>query len=243
VGTDSAVASLARAAGGDGTRYRPTRDTSVLHAGSLDGRVFDHRQVVGDSAIVPTHDLDVCKPFTETRVPSAHDGVGNAVAWLVGVESGPVDERPRRASLSLDRCRLEPRVQAVPKGGTLLVTSRDAMMSRLRFVDAGAASTGTSPIRATISLTDAGQVVPNSAVLSSAGLVEIRDDLHPWVRGFIAVAPHPFVDVTNAEGVFRFEGVPAGRYTLVVWQEKLGVHSQVVNITAGARTSVSIEYR
>jgi hypothetical protein len=235
---DSALLTLAVSAGGDGTVYRPTRDTALLHAGTIAGRVASLKAIVGDSAIVPTHDLTVCKPFTETQVPSEKNGVGNAIVWLVGVETGPVDDSPRRVSLMLDRCRLEPRVQRVALGSTLMITSRDAMMSRLKVTEVGRESV----VRANIMLNDAGQVVPTADIAATAGLVEVRDDLHPWVRGFLAIAPHPFVFVTDADGAFRFDSVPAGTYTLVVWQEKLGVRTKSVRVTTGVETRIAVEY-
>lgn len=235
---DSALVMLTASAGGDGSVYRPTRDTAQLHSGTIVGRVSSPKAIVGDVAVDPTHDLSVCKPFTETQVPSEKNGIGNAIVWLIGVETGPVDDSPRRVSLTLDRCRLEPRVQRVPLGSTLMVRSRDGMMSRLTFTDLARAGADV----ATVTLNDVGQVVPTAVVTAHAGLVEVRDALHPWVRAYLAVAPHPFVLVTDADGEFRFDGVPAGSYTMVIWQEKTGVRTRVVRVTAGVETRVAVEY-
>ncbi|MEQ1692907.1 MAG: hypothetical protein ABMA00_16580, partial [Gemmatimonas sp.] len=215
---DSAVLTLGLVGADTAARYRAAEDTSLLHGGTIVGTVRVTRPVTGDSAIIPTHDMSVCKPFTETRTPSQSGGVGNAVVWLVGVTTGPMQNAPRRASLTLDRCRLAPRVQRMALGGTLQVTSRDAMSSRLRFVDLGAPTT----IRAHVMLSDAGQVVPTADVALASGLVEVRDDRHPWVRAYIAVSPHPFVAITEPNGTFRFDGVPGGSYTVVIWHEQLG---------------------
>ncbi len=235
---NSALLSLTWIGGRAGATYRPTRDTASLRGGTLAGRIHAARDIVGDTAITPTHDLGVCHPFTETHLPSQDGGVGNAVVWLAGVSTGPMPDAPRRASLTLDRCQLAPRVQRVAAGGTLQVTSRDAMRSRLRFVDAGSETL----LRAQIDLNDAGQVVPTADVSRTPGLVAVRDDLHPWVRAYIAVASHPFVAVTTANGEFRFDAVPPGTYTLVVWQEKLGVRTHTVRITSGVQTRVRVEY-
>jgi hypothetical protein len=239
---DSAVQSLrwSGAAGNvaGGAAYRPVRDTATLQAGVLVGRISTTKDIVGDSAIIPTHDLAVCHPFTETHLPAQDRGVGNAVVWLAGVKTGPVVDAPRRATLTLDRCQLSPRVQRMAAGGTLQVASRDAMSSRLRFVDVG----DEQKMRTQVDLTDAGQVVPTSAMSEQPGLVAVRDDLHPWVRAYIAVASHPFVAVTTADGAFRFGTVPPGRYTLVVWQEQLGVRTRAVRVETGVETRVRVEY-
>lgn len=238
VPTDSAVQSLRWSGAAGDVAYRPVRDTATLQAGVLVGRISTAKDVVGDSAITPTHDLDVCHPFTETHLPAQDRGVGNAVVWLAGVSTGPVVDAPRRATLTLDRCQLSPRVQRMATGGTLQVASRDAMSSRLRFVDVGDEHT----MRTQVDLTDAGQVVPTSAMSEQPGLVAVRDDRHPWVRAYIAVASHPFVAVTTADGTFHFAAVPPGRYTLVVWQEQLGVRTRAVRVTTGVETRVRVEY-
>jgi len=235
---DSALLTLTLdGASGGGRPYRASPDTTT--GGVVVGRVTVSGAVVGDSAITPTHDLEVCHPFTETHLPSQNGGVGNAVVWLAGVTSGPADTTPRRASLTLDRCQLTPRVQQMATGGTLLVMSRDAMSSRLRFVDV----VSESRVRARVELNDAGQLVPSSVVAARPGLVAVLDDLHPWIRAYVVIASHPFVAVTAADGAFRFERVPAGRYTLVVWHEQFGVKSRTIRVTTGVETRVRVESR
>ena len=160
------------------------------------------------------------------------------MVWLVGVATGPRDDAPRRVRILLDGCRLEPRVQRVAAGGTVMLTSRDAMMTRLQFLDVGRVSAS----RGTVLFNDAGQVVPTSDAAKVPGLVQIRDDLHPWVRAYLAVTPHPFVAVTAADGAFRFDNLPPGRYTLVVWHERFGTKQQRVRVDAQVETRVELTY-
>ncbi|MCC6245216.1 MAG: carboxypeptidase regulatory-like domain-containing protein [Gemmatimonadaceae bacterium] len=231
-----AVHTLRLSAGRDGTAYEGTRDTASLHAGRLSGRVLFGASRTVDSATVPTHDVSACPPFTTQRAPSENGGVGNAVVWLVGVTRGPVLTAPRRAALALEGCRFSTRVQRVAHGATMQLSSRDAMLSRWRFADVGR----DSAVRATVDFNDAGQVVPNADVANMPGLIAVRDELHPWARAYLAVTPHPFVAVTPASGQFVFDGVPPGRYTLVMWSEVLGVRSFVVRVDTGVETRVDI---
>jgi hypothetical protein len=234
----NAIQSLALAVAQDSRAYRVVNDSTALPRGAVIGSVKTASPVRSASAVEPAHDRGVCSAFTETLVPSVDGGVGNAVVWLVGVTHGPPQRGPRRASLSLERCRFEPRVQKAVAGGTLQLTSRDAMSSRWRFLDLGR----DAHLRTLVSFTDAGQVVPTSAASQEPGLIEVRDDLHPWARAYVAIAPHPFVSVTPPTGEFRFEGVPEGTYTLVVWQEQLGVRFQTVRVTAGVESRMRIAY-
>lgn len=224
---------LAHAAGGaDGRAYAVQ---AIANPGVVIGEITGGTPT--DTSITPTHDLSVCRPFSQSLVPSRGGGVGNAVVWLQGVATGPKDNAPRRARLTLDGCRLEPRVQRVALTGTVLVNGRDAMLSRLRFTLEGEAEP-----RATVLLSDVGQIVPTDAASTSPGLVRVHDDLHPWVRAYLVVAPHPFVAVTAADGQFRFDGVPAGRYTMHVWHERLGTHETKVRVDRGVQTRITVAY-
>ena len=231
--------SLARAVAG--AADRPYRVVVQATSGFIVGKIGGGQPL--DTSITPTHDRSVCRPFTQSLVSSRAGGVGNSVVWLAGVTQGPRDDAPRRVRVLLDGCRLEPRVQRVAAGGTVMLTSRDAMMTRLQFLDldGGSASRGTFS-RGTVLFNDAGQVVPSSEAAQRPGLVLIRDDLHPWVRGYLAVTPHPFVAVTAADGLFRFDNVPPGQYTLVVWHERFGTKQQRVRVQAHIETRVELAY-
>jgi hypothetical protein len=214
---------------------------AVPDGGVVEGRITDRqpgRAVARDRSVVPTHDLDVCRPFTETRVPSRDRGVGEAVVWLAGVRTGPADTTTLRPRLELDGCRLYPRVQRVRVGSTVQVASYDAMSSRLRFT---ADANPVQPL-ALVSFTDAGQVVPVEGLTRTPGIVRVRDDRHPWVLGVLAVAPHPWVAVTEPDGRFRFDAVPPGRYTLVVWQEALGTRTQPLRVEPGVTVRLTVDY-
>jgi len=230
---DQDVASLARAAGGPTGRAYTVR--AVPTPGVIIGRITGGSP--RDTSITPTHDLGVCRPFSQSIVPSSNGGVGNGVVWLIGVAAGPRDDAPRRVKLTLDGCRLEPRVQRVAVGSTVLVNGRDAMMSRLQFTAAGETRS-----RTTVLLSDAGQIVPTSEATAAPALVQVTDDLHPWVRAWLVVAPHPYVAVTGADGEFRFDHVPPGRYTLVAWHERLGMAQTKVRVEAAVQTRLEVTF-
>jgi hypothetical protein len=56
--------------------------------------------------------------------------------------------------------------------------------------------------------------------LSTPGILNAACDAgHPWMDATIVVAPHPYYAVTDTDGVFRFDDVPPGTYTVVAWHE------------------------
>ncbi|MFO0960737.1 MAG: hypothetical protein U0800_25425, partial [Isosphaeraceae bacterium] len=52
--------------------------------------------------------------------------------------------------------------------------------------------------------------------------MELKCDIHPWMKGWVLPLDHPFFAVTQADGSFEIKGVPAGKQTLVIWQELVG---------------------
>ncbi len=230
-------------------------DEVVGANGTINGNV----QILGalplDTMVIPDRDSTGCRAFLDVTMTVPRGGrdpknargakndsteqtVGNAIVWLVGVTHGPREVLPRRVNLVLDDCHLEPRVMVAPVGATINVTNRDDMLSQLHFRDHGRST----PPRSTIGFTDPGQVVPSEIPLGKPGLVEVTDENHSWVKGFIAVAPHPFVAVTEADGEFVFDGVPVGEYTLVVWHERLGARVVRVRVQAGEVAAIGVRY-
>ena len=48
----------------------------------------------------------------------------------------------------------------------------------------------------------------------------IKCDVHPWMKTWVLVSDHPYFAITDKEGNFAIDGVPAGTYEVVCWQEK-----------------------
>lgn len=74
--------------------------------------------------------------------------------------------------------------------------------------------------------------------------IPLQCDIHPWMKGNIMVFDHPFFAVTEADGSFTIEGVPAGTQNIVIWQESVGyvtpgaARGMKVDVKAGGTTDV-----
>lgn len=64
--------------------------------------------------------------------------------------------------------------------------------------------------------------------------------IHPEMEAFIVVLNTPYFAVTDKEGHFTIKGVPAGKYTLVAWSEKLKKAEQAVTVEAGKPATVDV---
>lgn len=82
----------------------------------------------------------------------------------------------------------------------------------------------------------------NKKLLKKAGLYEIKCDVHAYMQGYLYVAEHPYVAVTDENGRFAFAGVPTGKYTLKAWHEAFGEVVVPVNVTTEGTARVTLRY-
>lgn len=67
-------------------------------------------------------------------------------------------------------------------------------------------------------------------------MVTFKCDVHPWMRAYAGVLPHPFYSVTGDDGAYEIKELPAGTYVLEAWHEKYGTQTQEVTVTDGPVT-------
>ncbi len=60
--------------------------------------------------------------------------------------------------------------------------------------------------------------------------IPVKCNVHPWMKGYIAVMANPYYAITDKDGKFELKNLPPGTYTIEAWQEKYGVVDQTVTI-------------
>jgi plastocyanin len=73
--------------------------------------------------------------------------------------------------------------------------------------------------------------------------IPVKCNVHPWMRGYIAVFKHPFFAVTGKDGVFDLSNLPPGTHTIKAWHEKLGTATQTVTISANETKEISFVFK
>ena len=71
-------------------------------------------------------------------------------------------------------------------------------------------------------------------------MIPVKCNIHPWMKAFVGVVPHPYFAVTGEEGTFELKDLPPGEYTIQVWHEKYGTQEQ--EITVGPQESQELEF-
>lgn len=150
-------------------------------------------------------------------VNAANKGIANAVIFL---EKAPAAIKPELVAPPKDPavfdqkgCRFFPRVVAFRIGQPLMVLSDDPIPH----------NTHTDPKRnstfnQTISPNDR-KGVECRYTKPEATPVKVVCDYHAWMKAYHFPVDHPYFAVTDADGKFKIEGLPAGKHTFNVWHE------------------------
>lgn len=52
--------------------------------------------------------------------------------------------------------------------------------------------------------------------------MQVKCDIHPWMTAYWFVVDHPYAIVSDADGKFTIENLPAGKNDFRIWHEKAG---------------------
>lgn len=218
---DSAAGSVDLA----GPAYKPGPLGAV---GAVSGTIKLDGPPPADSAPI-TVDTKICGTKAEGSVDATAKGLGDVIVWISDAKTGKPLSNDRRLELSSEKCLLDPRIQAAVVGSTVNVFNDDKLLHRLSFI---AASTGDT--LQVIRFFNDGQVVASEKLAKAPGIVEVRCAQHPWSRAYLAVFDHPYYAVTERDGGFKIDSLPAGKYTVNVWHEGMKEPmKQQVDVTAG----------
>jgi len=75
---------------------------------------------------------------------------------------------------------------------------------------------------------------------SEPGVYAILCDVHPEMLAYVIVLPTPYRSITDQDGRFRVERLPAGRYALRAWHRRARPFERLITVDPAARLTVSI---
>ena len=216
------------AGAGDGAGSETaTESTTAAGYGSLAGTItYD-----GDTTPLPplyakgdptVKDAAVCAaeaiPNETLIVNPANKGLANVIIFL---EKRPANIKPELAKPPTDPvffdqkgCVFHPHVLTVQAGQPLLVISDDPIPH----------NTHTRPKRNP----EFNQLIapkdrdgkPCDYKKAEPLPLSVVCDLHTWMKAYHFPLDHPYVAVTDKEGKFKIEGLPAGKLSFNVWHER-----------------------
>jgi plastocyanin len=157
----------------------------------------------------------------------------STVVWLspLGADSGPASVPPMHAVLQQKNKTFEPHFLVVTKGSTVEFPNRDpwfhnvfSLFNGKRF-DLGLYEAGTS----------------RTVHFDREGISFIFCNIHPEMSAVVVVLPSQYFAIPDKQGEFSIASVPAGRYTLHVWNESalpaaLQALSRVAEVSAASHS-------
>ena len=75
------------------------------------------------------------------------------------------------------------------------------------------------------------------------GIVRVFCDIHSHMNAFILVFSHPFFALTDADGRYRIDNVPAGTYGVIAWNEGTSSDSKPVSVPDGGMAELDFTLR
>ena len=175
-------------------------------------------------------DTEQCGKETKIEHVSVgpNKGLANAVASIAGAKGQPT---AKKAAVDQKGCAFHPHVVAMTPGEIDFINS-DGILHNLHTYSTANPSINKAQPKFKKTMTEK---------FEKPEFIKITCDVHSWMLGWVAVMPHPYFGVTDANGVAKIENAPAGKQTVEVWHEKLGKVTKDVDVKPGATTKVTIE--
>jgi len=168
----------------------------------------------------------------ETFLVGADGRLRNAAVILRPLNAAVVAQ-PIKILLDNQHCAFTPHVQVAPMGSELLLKNSDPILHTVH------ARLGQETLF-NVGLPNWRQVTKR---LDRIGVIRIDCDvLHTWMSAAIIVTDSPYFYVSNDQGEFFFDGIPAGAYEIEIWHERLGRQSHRIAVRDGGTTEVDVVY-
>jgi hypothetical protein len=72
--------------------------------------------------------------------------------------------------------------------------------------------------------------------------IPFKCNQHPWEKAYVGVFSHPFFAVSDSDGNYKIDGLPAGSYKITAWHEKLGEKTVEVVFAPGESKSLGFSF-
>jgi plastocyanin len=163
--------------------------------------------------------------YPSRRVSKRAAPVSQMKNVVVFVKDAPAPDRlaPIHAEIVQKDEAFDPAVLPITRGSTVEFPNSDPYfhnvfsLSRVATFDLGRYPRGATRAR----------------TFNRAGLVKVYCHLHSHMSASILVFDHDLFTVPSPDGTFRIDDVPAGRYTLTAWHERIGESARRIDVAPG----------
>jgi plastocyanin len=163
---------------------------------------------------------------------SSDGGLGNV---FVRVQGSFPQAGSGSGSVTLDQqgCMYHPRILGARVGQTLIIKNDDSTLHNIHSISKQYNFDQSQP---TAGLTY------NVPLKFEEVMLHVKCNVHNWMTGYIGIVNSPFFAVSDDQGKFKIENVPAGKQTIEVWQEVYGPLTQTVEVKPGGTVTLDFSY-
>jgi len=154
----------------------------------------------------------------------------NVVVWI---EATRVDGHAAPAlTMTSEHKRFTPRVVAVEAGRPVSFPNQDPIFHNVFSVS--------GENRFDLGLYRSGR--SKEKTFAAPGLVRVYCNIHPQMVGYVRVVDSSFSTVTGPNGVFAFDGIPAGARVIRAWCEPGGETTEPVVVRPNQTASAALSF-
>ena len=212
---------------------------SLLWAGTITGHVTytgtPPKMYKIDMSDDPSCIQPGAAPVTaENVVTGPNHGLKNVVVY---VSAGAPDENqiPEQAvTIEQKGCRYVPHVVVIHTGQEVRILNRDQTLHNVHPTPKANRQWNKSQPPGAPAI---------SEKFDQAEFFPVRCNVHPWMRGYIAVLKTSHYDVSQDDGSFKLPNLPPGKYTITAWHEEYGTQTADVTITGEETQTVTFNFK
>jgi len=211
----------------------PYEAETVVNGGSIVGEVRYSGPPFRRAQLEISKDKEVCGAtplYDQSLMVGLNGGIANAVVTITDISKGRAFATDRTVTFDQKGCEYVPHVVAFAAGDTVNVINSDGILHSIHTE---------STVNPVVDMAQPGFKHAIAVTVAQPEAIKVNCDAHNWMQGWWYVAANPYYAVTDAHGNFSLAEVPAGTYTVSVWQEKLGTITRKVTVKAGAPTVVA----
>lgn len=166
-------------------------------------------------------------------------GIANVFVYIFyrnaqGMTIHPSLKKPKKKEVVLDQkgCRFIPHAMIIRTGQTVILKSQDACSHNTRST-----AINNEAFNDSVPANDRKGIRKNTQQQAELLPLPVECNIHPWMKAWWLTIDHPYATITDKQGKFKIEKLPAGKIEFRVWHERVGYIDRKFTVTVISGTA------